>query len=219
MYPTEDENKHRKLIDDLKNLKKIEAPVGFESKLWNKINAKDSQESRSIWNKISVRLAPAAAVLATAAILFVIIDNNASEYQDPFMIEPEERKDLIEFSTSDLDLTEPKVEIPEEQVQEKSSVRFRKKEIQSEEFSAESPMAGRDQLLQSTDSLIPQELQVGATSYSIRNEVVRDDTLVAPEASMRQGLNFRQVQLTKEEKQTVNELKDEILKEKSKKTE
>ncbi len=218
MYPTEDENKHRKLIDDLKNLKKIEAPVGFESKLWNKINAKDIQESRSIWNKISLRLAPAAAVLATAAILFVIIDNNASEYQDPFMIEPEERKDIIEFSTSDLDLAEPEVEIPEERVQEKSSVRFRKKEIQSEEFSAEPPMAGRDQLLESNDSLIPQELQVGA-SYSTSNEGVSDDTLIAPEASMRQGLNFRQVQLTKEEKQTVNELKDEILKEKSKKTE
>lgn len=215
MYPTEDENKHRKLIDDLKNLKKIEAPVGFESKLWNKINAKGSQESRSIWNKISVKLAPAAAVLATAAILFVIIDNNASEYQDPFMIEPEERKDIIEFSTSDL--AETKVEIPEEQVQEKSSVRFRKKEIQSEEFSAESPLAGRDQLLQNTDSLIQQELQVGA--YGVRKEVVSDDTLIAPEASMRQGLNFRQVQLTKEEKQTINELKDEILKEKSKKTE
>lgn len=218
MYPTEDENKHRKLIDDLKNLKKIEAPVGFESKLWNKINAKDSQESRSVWNKISVRLVPAVAVLATAAILFVIIDNNASEFQDPFMIEPEERKDLIEFSTSDLDLAEPKVKIAEEQVKQKSSVRFRKKEIQSEEFSAEPPMAGRDQVLESNDSLIPQELQVGA-SYSVRNEVVRDDTLIAPEASMRQGLNFRQVQLTKEEKQTVNDLKDEILKEKSKKTE
>lgn len=39
MYPADDENKFKNLIDGLKNLKKIEAPVGFENKLWNKINS------------------------------------------------------------------------------------------------------------------------------------------------------------------------------------
>lgn len=217
MYPENDENKYKKLIDDLKNLKKIDAPIGFEQKLLNKINSSDIQQKQSVWTKLSVRLVPAFAVAATAVILFVVIDNSANEYQDPFMIEPEERKDLISFSTDDIELIEyqPPVEIEKLQVQaqEKSSVRFRKKEAPAPELlSNESQIAGRTETIETEgeDSVAPDSPVLSA---SAKDEVVGSDRLMAPAAStpMQQNLNFRQVQLSKEEQQEIIELKSKTL--------
>lgn len=217
MYPENDENKYKNIVDDLKNLKKIDAPIGFEQKLLNKINSSDIQEKRSIWSKLSVRLIPAFAVAATAVILFVVIENSANEYQDPFMIEPEERKDLISFTTDDIQLIEsqPPAEIDKPQIlsQEKSSVRFRKKEAPAPELlSNESQIAGRTENIETEDedSVAPDSPVLSA---SAKDEVVGSEGLMAPAAStqMQQNLNFRQVQLSKEEQQEIIELKSKTL--------
>lgn len=217
MYSENDENKYKNLIDDLKNLKKIEASVGFEQKLWNKINTADSHKQQPGWGKYLTRLVPAAAMVATAVILFVVIENSANEYQDPFMIEPEERTDLIAFSTEDIQLLESEEmreqEKPKVQVQEKSSVRFRKKEVASPEvLSNERQIAGRTEAYVEEDSLV---LDSQILSSSISDELIENEGRMAPAAAtqMQQNLNFRQVQLSKEEQQEVIELKSKILKE------
>jgi len=217
MYPENDENKYKNLIDDLKNLKKIEAPVGFEQKLWNKINSSDTKEKQSLLTKLSARLIPAFAVAATAILLFVVIENSANEYQDPFMIEPEERTDLISFSTDDIQLLESEpsavTEKPQVQTEEKSSVRFRKKEAAAPEaLSNENQIAGRSEIIEEEDSVTPDS---PILSSSVKDELVGNEGLVVPAAStqMQQNLNFRQVQLSKEEQQEVIELKSKILKE------
>ncbi|MCJ7554693.1 MAG: hypothetical protein MUO34_12515 [Ignavibacteriaceae bacterium] len=210
MYPAGDENKYKNLIDDLKNLKKIEAPVGFEHKLWNKINSRETVKERSLWSKISIRLVPATAVLATAVALFIIIDNNAYEYQDPFLIEPEERKDIVEFSSEDITLLKSEGEQPKEQLQEKSSVRFRKKEVETPQvLSVETELgivgrSGKDE-----DSVTP---ELPTVASSMADEVDGNEGLAAPAPSVQQNLNFRQIQLSKEEQREVIELKNKILK-------
>lgn len=218
MYPENDEKKHKNLIDELKNLKKIEAPVGFEQKLWKKINSSDTTEKQTLWTKLSVRLVPAFAVAATAVILFIVIENSADEYEDPFMIEPLERKDLISFSTEDVKLLEsapvPELEKTEEKAQEKSSVRFRKKEIAAPEaVSLETQIAGRNEIQKDKDSInsLPAESPVIASS--VTDEAAGKEGVVAPAAStqMQQNLNFRQVQLSKEEQQEIIELKSKTL--------
>lgn len=208
----DDENKFRNVIEDLKNLKKIEAPVGFESKLWNKINSSKTVEKKSVWSNLSLKIAPAFAVAATVVILFMIIDNNATEYTDPFMIEPEERKDLVEFSAQDLNLTEPEIEIPKEQIQEKSTVRFRKKELADRDaLSTENQLAGRSESLKAEDSVLAEHIVVGS---SVIDEVVGNEGIVSPSASapIQQNLNFRQVQLSEAEQREVIELKSKTLK-------
>ncbi|HSL88419.1 MAG TPA: hypothetical protein VK870_03870 [Ignavibacteriaceae bacterium] len=206
------------MIDDLKNLKKIEAPVGFEQKLWNKINSSDAQQKQSLLTKLSTRLIPAFAVAATAILLFVVIENSANEYQDPFMIEPEERTDLISFSTDDIQLleSEPSAvkEKPQVQTDEKSSVRFRKKEAPAPVLlSNESQIAGRTETVETEaeDSVAPDSPILSA---SAKDEVVGNEGLMAPAAStqMQQNLNFRQIQLSKEEQQEIIELKSKTLK-------
>lgn len=222
MYPADDENKFKNLIDGLKNLKKIEAPVGFENKLWNKINSDAVPEKKSLWDKVFVKLLPATAVVATAVILFVVIENNAYEYQDPLLIEPEVRTDLIEIKEEDPALqkfeleNEPEIksEKPKQLAQEKPSVTFRKKDSEADVITMESPLAGRNEILRDEDSLVPESTGV-ASSLSEDSSV--NDQQIAPSATMKQGLNFRQVQLTEQEKQEVNELKTRILKENQRK--
>lgn len=220
MYTQDDENKYKQVIDDLKNLKKIEAPVGFESKLWNKINSSESTEANSVWAKLTLKLAPAVALAASVVILFTIIDNNATEYQDPFMIEPEERTDLISYSSEEINLPEsesdsksvPELEQPKEQVQEKSTVKFRKKEVaDSEELSVGRQTEGRSEAFSDEDSVVP-ELSTFAISDTT-DKLIGNEEIVAPAVSvpMQQNLNFRQIQLSEEEQREVIELKSKTL--------
>lgn len=216
--------KYKNLIEDLKNLKKIDAPFGIEQKIWNKINSSDKTEIKSVWSKLSVRMVPAVAVLATAVLLFVVIENNAYEYQDPFSVEPEQRQDLIEFSTQEQnlierdELPETKSVQPEKSREEKPSVVFRKKETPAPEaLSMENQLAGRDQVLSDEDSALPVANEV--LSSAARKELDRKDQMLAPEATMKQGLNFRQIHLSEQEKQEVNELKSRVLQENRTKSE
>ncbi len=212
MYPAGDENKHKKMIDDLKNLKKIEAPVGFEHKLWNKINSRETVKEKSLWSKISIRLVPATAVLATAVALFIIIDNNAYEYQDPFLIEPEERKDIVEISSEDITLLKPEGEKSKEQLQEKSPVRFRKKEIEAPQvLSVETELGVKGRSGKDEDSAVSPEPSIAASAV-VADEVGRSEGLIAPAPAMQQNLNFRQIQLSEKEQREVIELKNKILK-------
>lgn len=219
MYNKDDENKFRNVIEDLRNLKKINVPVGFETKLWNKINSSETEEKKSVWSNLSLKIAPAFAVAATVVILFMIIENNATEYTDPFMIEPEERKDLVEFFSQDLNLTEPEIEIPKEQIQEKSTVQFRKKEVVDKDALSmeENQLAGRHDSFKAEDSAITEHIVVGS---SVSDEVVGSEGIVSPSASapVQQNLNFRQVQLSEAEQLELKELKDKVLKENRTKT-
>lgn len=213
MYPIDDENKYENIIDELKNLKKIDAPYGIEQKIWNKINSSDKTEKKSVWSKLSVRMVPAVAVLATAVLLLVVIENNAYEYQDPFSVEPEQRTDIIELASDDISI----VEEPLTEPKEKSSVAFRKKEVQPEVLSMEKQVAGRDLAVVDEDSTLPAEND--ALSSAVGNELVRKDQMLAPEATMKQGLNFRQIHLSEQEKQEVIELKSRVLQENRTKSE
>lgn len=217
MYSGNDENKYKKLTDDLKNLKKLKAPAGFEQNLWTKINSTETKEKKSVWNKLSIRLIPAFSVVATAVILIVVIDNSSYEYQDPFMIEPEERTDLITFSSDDIDLLESEqdvqIEQPKAHIQEKSSVRFRKKETAAlEKSSAEQQGAGRSEVLKDEDSVITELLTFALSDSTVELNANEGIILPAVTVPTQQNLNFRQIQLSKEEHREVIELKSKMIK-------
>lgn len=216
MYSKDEENKYKNIIDELKNLKKIDAPFGIEKKIWNRINASDNAERKSVWGKLSVRMVPAITVLATVVLLFVVIENNAYEYQDPFSVEPEQRTDLIEFSEKEQNLIESdevpetKSVQPEKPREEKPSVVFRRKEDSAPKASSiEHNIAGRSESSVKDDSIKADSLAV--TSSAAAEVSGHEENL--PSAEMKQGLNFRQVQLSEKEKQEVNELKSRIMKE------
>ncbi len=93
----EEEKTYKKLLDDLKNLPKIDAPKNFETELLRKINSSEPEKKESFWDRIFTpgKLAPAAVALASAAIIFFVVDINSEEMEDPLNIAPRLREDLV----------------------------------------------------------------------------------------------------------------------------
>jgi len=97
----EEEKTYKKLLDDLKNLPKVDAPKNFETELLRKINSSEPEKKESFWDKLLSpgKLAPAAVALASAAIIFFVVDINSEEMEDPLNIAPRLREDLVIFES------------------------------------------------------------------------------------------------------------------------
>lgn len=93
----EEEKTYKKLLDDLKNLPRIDAPKNFETELLRKINSSEVEKKESFWDKLLSpgKIAPAAVALVSAAIIFFVVDINSEEMEDPLNIAPRLREDLI----------------------------------------------------------------------------------------------------------------------------
>jgi len=93
----EEEKTYKKLLDDLKNLPKVSVPKNFETELLRKINSSEPEKKESFWDKLLSpgKLAPAAIALASAAIIFFVVDINSEEMEDPLNIAPRLREDLV----------------------------------------------------------------------------------------------------------------------------
>ncbi len=97
----EEEKTYKKLLDDLKNLPKIDAPKNFETELLRKINSSEPEKKESFWDKLLSpgKLGPAAVAIASAAIIFFVVDINSEEMEDPLNIAPRLREDLVVFES------------------------------------------------------------------------------------------------------------------------
>jgi hypothetical protein len=106
----EEEKTYKKLLDDLKNLPKIDAPKNFETELLRKINSSKEEKKKSFWDKLLSpgKLAPAAVAIASAAIIFFVVDINSEKAEDPLNISPKLREDIVAIQSMD--------EIPVEQL-------------------------------------------------------------------------------------------------------
>ena len=93
----EEEKTYKKLLDDLKNLPKVDAPKNFETELLRKINSSEPEKKESFWDKLlsPAKLAPAAVAIASAAIIFFVVDINSEEMEDPLNIAPRLREDVV----------------------------------------------------------------------------------------------------------------------------
>lgn len=94
-----EDKKFERLINDLNNLEKIEAPDNFEIKLQEKLNTALTKEY-SKTKKIN-KLIPAFALSITIILLFLIYRPFNDEYEDPFQIQPQIREDVIALTESD----------------------------------------------------------------------------------------------------------------------
>lgn len=94
-----EEKKFERLINDLKNLRKVEAPDNFEFKLQTKLQ--NSSDEEYLPTKKTSKLIPAFALASIIVLLFIIYRPFADEYEDPFQIQPQVREDIIAFSETE----------------------------------------------------------------------------------------------------------------------
>lgn len=227
----EEEKTYKKLLDDLKNLPKVDAPKNFETELLRKINSSELEKKESFWDRILSpgKLAPAAVALASAAIIFFVVDINSEEMEDPLNIAPRLREDLV--------IIESIEEIPVEQLKKSDRVKeepgilneglVETKETETQvlpnvvyEERSEMNSKGVDKSL--ADELISGKLESDSfksdDSRSLGGSAVPSPVTTSAAEISKDNLNFMQRNLSTEEKKEVQQLKMKVQTEKSEKT-
>jgi len=226
-----EEETNKKLLDDLKNLPKVNAPKNFETELWRKINSSEKEIKESIWDKIFSpgKIAPAAVAVVSAVIIFFVVDVNSEEMEDPLNIEPRLREDLIVYEMND-DISvqnEIKTEIKKKDDESiiKSTTRESNQnkissEIKSEEIKDESRKELDKKI--TDDELSAAELKldtnVSTETRSLGGTVSPAIITTNSSEINKSNLNFMQRNLTVEEKVEVQQLKMKVETQKSAKT-
>ncbi len=224
-----EEKKYEKLIKDLKNLQQVKAHANFEADLMRRINAeKYAPEEKSFWGKIFLpsRLIPSLGLAAAAVVVFLVVNINSEEMDNPFLIEPRLREDIIEVT--DLDSYKGKtVELKKEQPVEKrdnaDDIKMKDKDfIKSNE---DRSLVGREEESE-TETIIEQPPLVSdekltevkttapeSTIADLTGEIEPTETtseMATGMAITKEELNFRQVQLSEKEQQEVDELRMKV---------
>jgi hypothetical protein len=189
MANRDDEQKYKDVIGTLKGLQKVNAPAHFETDLMRKINSEDFETEKDIsqgWLGkflIPSRWLPSAALALSAVVLLFILNTNNSDAEDPLSIEPKIRLDVIE--TEDIS-----------EIQLNKSDNDNIKRQRSEE---------------SSRSNIPEP---GDENFDIRTQEDKRDLSFSTADFLidKRGLNFRQVNLSTDEKAKLTELRERFTK-------
>jgi len=215
---TDEEKKYQSLIKDLNNLRKVEAPQNFETELWKKINSESLVEKKSFWGNLfsPSKLIPAAAVVS-AVIVFFIVETNSEPFDDPLNAMPRLREDVVT-------LEEPKVEVFDQlgKAEEKKAILKKgKEETVRRDKSAGIDADNKDQsTMKKNEGLFADEMEVQKPqAESLKSEISEELTIgnASPAVSAysapvmeKQNFNFRQINLSEEQKREVEQLKLKI---------
>lgn len=194
-----EEKINKKLLDDLRNLPKVSAPDNFDEMLWEKIYSGE-EKKESFLQKIFAtnKLIPAAATFAAVIIIFFLIRSNNNDYEDPFMIEPPVREDIITISNDDVGVSSM---IEQKQKTEQQDLKTNESErsgLRKESIKPEKDSSLKDNLTE--PSTAPHTLSKTA-------DAVNDDVQFEID---KEELNFLKRNLSEQEKQEILELKRKI---------
>ena len=227
-----DEKKYEDVIKALKGLQEVKAAANFEADLQRRINQEKfpKEEKKSFWQNIFVpaKLIPSFGLAAVAVVIFFVIESRTEEMDNPFLIEPRVREDV--FAVTDFEEVEKKQdELSKQKSTRKESPAVDQRTNESQLKSSDDKMitgreksgkvegstdekdAARDQSILSDNLTAPES--TAATITVIPQPIVPTESgagMVTEQSITKEELNFRQVQLTKEEQKAVNELKNQV---------
>ncbi len=223
---------NKKLLDDLKNLPRVDAPKDFETGLWRKINATEEEKKTGFWDKLLSpgKLAPAAIAVASAVIIFFVIDVTPEQMEDPLSIKPRLRDDFVIVETINVKQvekvkkivtkTEKKNELKNEnqlRTENQPIDKLEKQDISNSLDKESYTNKGSEQFkLSEADSneKIAVEKTSGLGGSTSPAQVSQGSNEISPN-----NLNFMQRSLSTAEKDQVQQLKMKVSTQKSAKTE
>jgi hypothetical protein len=229
-----DEKKYEDVIKTLKGLQEVKAPANFEADLQRRINSEkfSKEERKSFWESFFIpsRLIPSLGLVATAIVIFLVVETNSEEMDNPFLIEPRLREDIIgvkdyeglksrqeELSKQksvkkDEPVMQPKKSESEMKSVDDKMIIGKEKSSEMEGMAVERDYATDQNVAESfeniSDSTITAANVVESPKPTVLAETRPDSTI--DQAITKDELNFRQIQLTEEEQKTVNELKIQV---------
>ncbi len=228
----DEEKTYKKLIDDLKNLPKIEAPKNFETGLWRKINSSEETKKVSFLEKLlsPARLAPVALAIVSAIIIFFVIDVNSEEMEDPLNIAPRLREDLVVLET----FKDIPAETKKNLVRQKEKVEVRSEELFSKKKNIPQPLTKSkvdgvhlESETKAEEQLLTDELEAGRSDSNnyksdyargLGGSVAPSPVTISVNEISKDNVNFMQRNLSSEEKMEVQQLKLKVQTEKSSQT-
>jgi len=186
MALNDEELRYKNVINTLKGLPKVNAPRNFETELMRRINSETYNEKKSFWERLFLptRLIPSAALAVSAVVLFFIL-NNSNDSEDPLLMEPKIHEDVISADVIGED-DMLVIYLP---------VNYNVQGERSEE--------GYSNIAEFKDERTDTRLREGDANLYFPNNYYLIN---------KEGLNFRQVNLTKEEQQRLIELKEHFRK-------
>ena len=228
-----DEKKYEDVIKALKGLQEVKAPENFEADLQRKINSEkfSKEEKKSFWQNIFLpsRLIPSLGVIATAIVIFFVVDSNSEQMDNPFLIEPKIREDVLKVSDYE-EFEAKKEKVSKQNSSKQDEPVLEKRRDENELKSSDDKMiTGREKSGKAEGLLdeinVSKDQDLNAESFSavvestetLKTETPQPTANANPSSDMateqiitKEELNFRQVQLTEEEQKTVNELKSQV---------
>ena len=221
MIQHDDEKKYEDVIRKLKNLSTVNAPDYFEADLKRRIENEETSGKKSFWDKLILpsRLIPSAGLAAAAMIIFFMITLSPEEMDNPFLIEPKLREDIIEISSvegyldkdevrTDVGSKEKSVENPDAGKRTQESVGETKSGRDEPTMMMKKENVADDKLIAETDAAETESTLTD--SMQITPATVIPVETASGMAITKQELNFRQVQLNAQEQQVVDELRNKM---------
>ena len=223
MSVKDDDKKYSDVIKNLNQMQEVKAPTDFEAELMRKINSEKYKEKKeqSIWSKFFIpsRLVPSAGLAAAAIIVLFVVTLNPEEIEDPLIMEPRVREDIIEV----VDYDESK--LGREDKKDVNEAPLEKRTTMTESTVTEEEKSGRrkegdvleesfadDKMIADIDSVPTEPIILGTTETSEPTTVSTEGTteIATGLAISKEKLNFRQIQLSEEEQQVVDQLREKV---------
>jgi len=216
----DDEKKYNDVIKTLNQLQEVKAPADFEAELMRKINSEKHKvkDAQSVWDKFFLpsRLIPSAGLAAAAIIVFFVVTLNPEEMEDPLQMEPRVREDIIEVVDYD------EVKLGREDKKDKNEAPLEKRTTVTETPATEDKMTGRrmeeevvdeyfadDEMITDIDSASTESIILGTTEPTTLS-AEGETEMATGLAISKEKLNFRQIQLSEEEQEVVDQLRQKV---------
>ena len=207
----DEDKKYDDLISTLSNLQQVKAHPYFEADLKRRLNTEKYEVSgeeskKNFW--ISSRLAPTFVLVVAAIVVFLLIDLNSVEPDNPFLIEPRVREDMIAVTNQELKET-PTKQLSESKEKSRSEEKMLSNK-KDQDIKSEKRSEGNTSKNLVTESVVtaPDSSSINEEESTATDELSTE--LATGIAIRKSGLNFRQIKQSKLEKEQIMELKEKV---------
>jgi hypothetical protein len=202
-----EDTEFRNVINILKQLQQVKAPVNFEADLMRRINSAKYPVEKSFWRNIFIpsRLVPAASLVVIAVVLVFILNNPGVTQENPFSTVPRERQELAS-NLKTKNIAAPKKNIMSDKVTSSKGAGGIRQEGITRSEPAEKSMDKENQAAVSARQKMTEQKSINDKYINVRFASGRITDYPVNKA----GLNFRQVNLSHSQKIELNQLKQQM---------
>ncbi len=206
MIPNDD-MKYQDVVNTLKQLQQVKAPPGFEAGLMRRINSGRFPSEKTSRQKLFLpsRLIPSAALALTAVLLIFVLNNNGITQDNPLLQAPRERDDASLKTKTSLVASE-KQSVSNDELTASREISGGQKDNGSlrEDKPAQDPSPKKENFSPSAKGNVSSSDNDRFITAKFTSNRITDYPV------SKAGLNFRQVNLSAEQKIQLNHLKERL---------